>query len=105
MASELARHVRRRRARVGQPSGRGILAEVGDSAGEVRRFGGWRRELGALLEFVAICGLVVAQPTFELLGENARLLIAWHASTAGALTMTLVVILVPPLASWTVEVL
>src|SRR4051812_45313600 len=69
-----------------------------------RRFGGWRREAGTLLEFIAICGLAVAQPTFDLLGENARLLIAWRATTADAVAMALLVVLVPPFASWLVEV-
>lgn len=72
--------------------------------GTAARFGGARRELGDFAELFALCGLAVVQPTLDLLGRNARLLIAWQASTVQIVLMTLLLVVVPPLVFWVVEV-
>ena len=73
--------------------------------GERRRFGPARAWSSRwLAELAAVSGLAVAQPLLDLLGRNARLLIAWRTTTATALLMVLTVIVGPVLATWLLEV-
>ena len=69
------------------------------------RFGPWRTEVARLLELVGVFGLAIAQPTFDLLGKNASLFVAWNATTPRAVFLVAVVILVPPVAAYFLEVL
>ncbi len=68
------------------------------------RFGPWRTEAARFLELVGVFGLAIAQPTFDLLGKNASLFVAWNATTPRALFLVAVVILLPPLAAYVVEI-
>jgi hypothetical protein len=85
--------------------GEGAEGEPGAARARRARFGPWRRELWAFLEVLALSGLAVAQPTFDLLGRNARLFIAWQADGVDLVLLAVVVVLAPALACWTVEVL
>ncbi len=69
------------------------------------RFGPWRSETARLLELVGVFGLAIAQPTFDLLGKNASLFVAWNATTPRALFLVAVVILLPAALAYTLEVL
>ena len=69
-----------------------------------RRFGPWRREATAWLEFLALASLAVTQPTFDLLGKNARLFIAWQTTRWELVALALMVALLPAVAVWSVEV-
>ncbi len=71
----------------------------------VRRVGPWRTEVARFLELLGVCGIAVAQPTFDLLGKNAGLFVAWNTTVPRALFLIGVVILVPALALFAVEVL
>ncbi len=70
----------------------------------MRRVGPWRTELARFLEVLGVCGLAVAQPTFDLLGKNAGLFVAWNATVPRSMFLVAVVILVPALALFAVEV-
>ncbi len=68
------------------------------------RFGPWRTEAARLLELVGVFGLAIAQPTFDLLGKNASLFVAWNATTPRVLFLVATVILVPPFVAYGLEV-
>jgi len=77
---------------------------VPDDGTGARRFGPRRREVQAFLELFALCGLAIAQPTFDLLGKNTGIF-ATRGSTAFDLVLvSLAIVLAPPLVLWTVEV-
>ncbi len=57
-------------------------------------------ELRRFCELMALCGLAVAQPLFDLLAKNASLFIAWQASTADLILVTLLIVVGPPAALW-----
>jgi hypothetical protein len=68
------------------------------------RFGPWRRELVAFAELFAVAGILIAQPTFDAISSNLTLLVGLHIDTADALLFTAVVLLVPAVVLWCVEV-
>ncbi len=72
---------------------------------ETSRYGPLRREVLWFLELVAVAGLAVAQPTFDLLGKNAGLFVAWNLTVARAIAVVVVVVVVPALGAYAVEVL
>ena len=69
------------------------------------RIGPWRLEVRRFLELIGIFGLAIAQPTFDLLGKNASLFVAWNATTPRALFLVAAVILVPAFAAYALEVI
>lgn len=69
------------------------------------RVGPWRVEVARFLELVGVFGLAIAQPTFDLLGKNAGLFIAWNATTPRVFLLAVLVILVPPLVAMALELL
>ncbi len=79
---------------------------VADAAGErVRRFGPWRREVGAFLELFALCGVAIAQPTLDIFQQNADFLLSRRTTVQEAVAFAVLFIVVPALVLWTVEVL
>lgn len=76
----------------------------GEAVNVPRRFGPWRREATAGLELLALASLAVAQPTFDLLGKNARLFIAWRTTRWELVALTVIVALLPAAMVWLVEV-
>jgi Arylsulfatase A and related enzymes len=73
------------------------------NAVEIQRWGPWRVEVARFLELVGVFGLAIAQPTFDLLGKNASLFVAWNATTPRALFLVAAVILVPAVTAYLVE--
>ncbi len=74
------------------------------AAGPVR-FGPWSRELRSFLEFLALTGVAVAQPTFDILaGDGASLFVARRSTPSTVIAATIAIVLVPPLTMWAVEV-
>ena len=57
------------------------------------------------LELFALSGIVVAQPTFDLLQSNASLFIAWRTTAIELVAFAFITIFVPPLALWGIEFL
>ena len=83
-------------------------ADIGTRPGvgvELRRFGPWRRELRAFLELVALAGIAFAQPALDLLSKNAALFITLQSTKLETVALGLIVVLVPPVILWGVEVL
>ncbi len=70
-----------------------------------RRIGPWRTEARRGAELVGVFGLAIAQPTFDLLGKNAGLFVAWNATVPRTLALVALVILGPALAALAVEML
>jgi hypothetical protein len=70
----------------------------------VARFGPPAREARALLELLAVAGLAVALPMFDLLGRNAALFVAWRATPAKLVVLTALLALAPAVTAWGVEV-
>jgi hypothetical protein len=68
------------------------------------RFGPWRREVQAFLELLAVTGLTVARPTFGILTNNAEIFVTRQTQPAELVTFAFLLVLVPPLALWIVEV-
>jgi hypothetical protein len=70
------------------------------------RPGGWRRsELRALLELVALSGLVIAQPALDITGRSPDFFL-YHGAGAGDILVLLVLLTgAPPLALWGVGAL
>jgi hypothetical protein len=68
------------------------------------RFGPWQREWQAFLELFAVCGMTVARPTLGILGNNVAIFVTRQTRPAELVGLTLVLVLVPPLALWLVEV-
>src|SRR3954447_788178 len=69
------------------------------------RFGPWRREVRAFLELLALTGVTVAQPTFDLLANNAASFVSLDTTWIQAVLLATVVVLVPATALWVIEVL
>lgn len=70
------------------------------------RFGPWRREVRAFLELLALTGIAVAQPTFDILsGDGASVFVSRRSSPAAVILFALTVVLVPPMVLWALEVL
>jgi arylsulfatase A-like enzyme len=72
---------------------------------EWRGFGPWRLEARAFLELFALCGVAVAQPVFDLLAKNAGVFVTLQTNGLQVVSLSLLVVLGPPLALWAVEVL
>lgn len=70
-----------------------------------RRFGPARREIGSYLELLALTGIAVAQPVFDIVGKDATVFLTRGAGPAEIVLYTLVVVLGPPTVLWAVEVL
>ena len=68
-----------------------------------RGFGPWHRELLAFAEFVAICGLAVAQPMFNVAGKHAEIFSTRRTSPVELVAFTVVVLLLPPLVLLVIE--
>lgn len=64
----------------------------------------WER-LWPFLELFGLAGVVVAQPTLEVLGKAPDFFLFRHASRTDILLLVLVVVMLPALALWTVELL
>jgi hypothetical protein len=75
-----------------------------DGDREVRRLGPLRAEAARFLELVGVLGLAIAQPTFDVLGKSPGLFVAWQATPRRALVLVTLVILLPALAAYAVEV-
>ncbi|MGZ8765949.1 MAG: sulfatase-like hydrolase/transferase [Acidimicrobiia bacterium] len=68
-------------------------------------FGPWSRELRAFLEFLALTGVAVAQPTFDILSsDGASLLVTRQSGPSVVIAATVAIVLVPPLILWVIEV-
>jgi Sulfatase len=79
---------------------------VADAAADPgRRFGPWRREVGAFLELFALCGVAIAQPTLDIFQQNADFLLSRRTTVQEAVAFAVLFIVVPALVLWTVEVL
>ncbi len=50
----------------------------------------------SFVEFLALCGIAIAQPLLDLLGKNAGLFVTNNVSVVEAVLLTAVVVLVPP---------
>lgn len=81
------------------------MGEAAPAAPAWTRFGPWRREVRAYLELLALTGVAVAQPTFDLLGKNTGVFIALRTTGLETIALAVLVVLVPPTALWLVEVL
>ncbi len=68
------------------------------------RFGPWRRELRAFLELVALTGVAVAQPTFDILKKNASIFVNRSSTKIEVIGLALVFVFLPPLILWVLEV-
>jgi hypothetical protein len=95
-----------RRYHVAESRGAAVAAEVADDISDRR--GGWsfepggrgRAELWALLELLALCGFVVAQPLLDVVGQSPDFFI-FHGVTPGEIMLLVAFFtLVPPLALW-----
>ena len=69
------------------------------------RFGPRRREVRAALELFALCGIAVAQPTFDLLGKNTGIFATRGATSLDLILLSLFIVIAPPLVLYVVEVL
>jgi hypothetical protein len=72
---------------------------------ERARFGPWRREVRAFLELLALCGVAVAQPTFDILDNNAVIFVTRGTTPVEIMGLAAIVVLGPALGLWLVEVL
>jgi hypothetical protein len=70
-----------------------------------RRFGPARREVGSYLELLALTGIAVAQPVFDIVGKDATVFLTRGAGPVEIVLYALVVVLAPPTVLWSVEVL
>ena len=79
---------------------------MGDSvtAAPTRRVGPLRRELGAFLALVGLCGIAITEPTFALLDRNAQIFAINSASWAQVLAIALAVVVLPPALLYAGEV-
>jgi hypothetical protein len=79
---------------------------VAENATDLRRFGGWRRELRAFVELFALTGVAIVQPAFDTLRRNANdVFVPPRMSQLGMILLILSILLGPPLIAWVVEVL
>lgn len=65
----------------------------------------WRREAASFVELFALTGIAVAQPIFDRLGKHATELVAGGRTRQQILAVTLMVLVVPAIAAWTIEFL
>jgi Sulfatase len=70
-------------------------------AGKARS--GWRKEVGAFAELLALCGFAFAQPLLDLFGRNPTQFVFRNAETFDIIAFAFVIAFVPPLALWTAE--
>ena len=68
------------------------------------RFGPWRREVRAFLEFLALTGIAVAQPTFDILKKNAEIFVNRSSTKLEVIGLALVFVFGPPIVMWVLEV-
>lgn len=59
--------------------------------------------LWRFLEIFALCGLLIAQPAFDLIAGSTRWIIAIQADWISVFTFTLIALILPPLAVWGAE--
>lgn len=78
------------------PARAGALAQGGRRG---RPFG-WRGELLALLELLAMCGFVVVQPVLEVIGGSPDFFIFHGVTGAEIMLMVALLTLAPPLVLW-----
>jgi hypothetical protein len=79
---------------------------VAEKATDLRRFGGWRRELRAFVELFALTGVAIVQPAFDTLRRNANdVFVPPRMSQGGMILLILSILVGPPLVGWAVEVL
>lgn len=85
------------------PARRGAVEEWTAVEEVTGRLGGWRRtEFRALLELVALSGLVVAQPLLDITGRSPDFFL-FHGAGAGDILVLLVLLTgMPPLTLWAV---
>jgi hypothetical protein len=57
------------------------------------------------LHLVGLCAFAVAQPLFDLVARHAQMLVAWRAAPAEIGLLVAALLLVPPAAAWTLELL
>ncbi len=69
------------------------------------RFGPFKREAQSFIELFAIAGLAFAQPALDVLSKNTEVLLSRRADTLEVLVLTALVLLVPPVVAWLLEVL
>ncbi len=79
---------------------------TGDAISQPRpaRFGPWRREIRAFLELLALTGIAVAQPTFDILKKNPSIFVNRSSTKLEVIGLALVFVLGPPIFLWVVEV-
>jgi hypothetical protein len=77
----------------------------GDRGDKTRRFGPPRAEFWRFVEIFAVLGLLLVQPLLDFLGKNQRALSVLRLSLSDVVIFTLLVLLVPPLVLWLLEVL
>jgi hypothetical protein len=74
------------------------------SARSWRGLGPWRGEVRSFVELFALCGIAVAQPAFDLLTKNAELFVTLQTTAIEAIVLTVLILVVPPLALYAIEV-
>jgi hypothetical protein len=68
------------------------------------RFGPWRREVRAFIELLALTGIAVAQPAFDILKKNAEIFVNRSTTRLEVIGLALFFVLVPPIVLWVMEV-
>lgn len=63
-----------------------------------------RGEVGPLVELVAMCGYVIAQPAFDSLSQNVFVVSTRRITAVELVVIALGILLVPPLVLWAAEV-
>ncbi|MFV2011379.1 MULTISPECIES: sulfatase-like hydrolase/transferase [unclassified Micromonospora] len=77
-----------------------LSAAPGPPAADPARRTGGATELRRLLEIVALCGLVVAQPLLDVVGRSPDFFLFHGAGTAEILLLVAFYVVVPPLVCW-----
>ena len=70
-----------------------------------RETASFRHHLWPFLELFGLAGLVIAQPTLEVLGKAPDFFLFRHAGRTDILALVLALVLIPALGMWTVELL
>jgi hypothetical protein len=65
----------------------------------------WGHHLWPFLELFGLAGIVIAQPTLEVLGKAPDFFLFRHAGRTDILALVLALVLIPALGMWTVELL
>ncbi len=63
----------------------------------------WRERLGYLLELIAMCALVIAQPVFNTFQGNATDLVFRRTGATDLILFAIIVTLLPPVVLWLAE--